>query len=146
MPKCRAHSKRHGGQCRAWALTGKSLCRNHGGKNEGTARANEYLRRHNLYSKTLGNDPELLEAYEYFKSNPDMLNTTPEIAMAQAFLDKFLKQAKVGVVVSAEYVAVINDFLQKIAKLKELEHKRRVGEQLTIRIEDTHESALEALK
>ncbi len=127
-------------------MTGKSLCHMHGGRQEGTARANEHLRKHNLYSKSLGNDPELLEAYEYFKSNPDILNTTPEIAMAQAFLDKFLKQATPGAAVKEEYVGVINEFLQKIAKLKELEHKRRVGEQLTVTITDTHESALGALK
>lgn len=59
--QCRAASKQHEGQCKAWALPGKTLCRHHGGRNEG--RPALQTTKHGLSSEYVRKDqlPALLE-------------------------------------------------------------------------------------
>jgi hypothetical protein len=130
--QCTAKSKQSGERCRRAATPGKSVCYYHGGAKGIGGRNNV---KHNLYSRTLADDPELLEAYEYFKTNPNLTDMSPEIAMAQAYFHKWLKNRPAGSPVSADYIGVVGEYVEKLTRMKEKEHKRSVGELLTIRID-----------
>lgn len=134
--QCTATSKRTHERCKARAVTGKKVCYHHGGAPGSGSKGGRTYSTHNLYSKTLEDDPELLAAYEYFKTNPDLLDMTPEIALAQAYFHKWLKQRPAGAGLSADYIGVVGEYTEKLSKLKEKEHKRKVGETINVKIEE----------
>jgi hypothetical protein len=122
---CTAH-KTNGEPCKAQAMKGKTVCRVHGGKG---GRPPTHAR----YSKSLPKD--LVERYEYFKSDPEILSLKPEIATARAFFERFSRQLVEGQGLSAEVGGELRAWLDQIGRITERCDKILNGERYTIRID-----------
>jgi hypothetical protein len=120
---CSAHS-RSGEKCKNWAVRGSTVCKNHGAMSPGKTPT------HNRYSRVLTGD--MLDAYEYYKSDPDLLSLRSEIALSCTNIDTFLKnirarecnKGKSDITITSEDQANLQAHVDGIRKLKESESKR----------------------
>lgn len=115
--QCKA-TTRIGDRCRRQANKGKLVCFMHGGNAGGDGRPIV----HALYSRHLKGAE--LEAYEYHKSNPDMLSLTPEIALARTNAGRFMDSIPEGAPITAEMRQHIQSHMDLISKLIERDAKR----------------------
>lgn len=135
MVQC-ARIKTNGEQCRRAAMKGKRCCYSHGSGGRKPT--------HGRYSDVLPKD--LVDLYEYFKSDPDLMNLTPEIAQIRAWWGRFTKQfdglatepcetcGKAAMIVTAEVLAEMRAFADSVRKLVETKDKIENGERYTLNI------------
>ncbi|MDM7940158.1 MAG: hypothetical protein QUS07_07440 [Methanothrix sp.] len=88
MAQCTATSKRTGERCKAQAVTGRTVCKNHGGKTPvGIAAANFKTGR---YSKYLPDN--LIEKFKESQSDPELLSLRDDIALIDSRLGFLLER------------------------------------------------------
>jgi hypothetical protein len=134
MVQCRAKSKQSGERCKRSACVGKDLCFMHGGAPKSGVNWEKPVQvKHARYSKSLPKD--LVERYEYFKSDPEILSLKPEIATARAFFERFSRQLVEGQGLSAEVGGELRAWLDQIGRITERCDKILNGERYTIRID-----------
>ncbi len=121
---CTATSKRTKEPCEALAMTDKNVCYMHGGK------AGRPIT-HGLYSKRLQNQPELAERIQELKDDPELLNMTTHLAAIITCLEKFLENIPADYKDYDKTVETLSLVVERIAKIKEKEHKIKVGYYLT---------------
>jgi pyruvate carboxylase len=112
-------------------MRGKDLCYHHGGA-PGSGGAGRPIK-HALYSKYV--PPDWQEDYEYFKSDPDILNLQSEIAVARVVRARFMKNFQSGVPLSAEMVDALIEHGIKVAKLCESHNKIQYGETTILKLD-----------
>jgi hypothetical protein len=91
-PRCTAHSKRSGQPCRARAMTGRMVCRMHGGKTPRGLAASGW--KHGRHSKALPRD--LVDAYERARSDPELIALQDELALVDARMTAVLGRLRTG--------------------------------------------------
>jgi chorismate mutase len=127
--RCKAHT-RSGDQCRNLAVEGTTVCYMHGAKaalNPDNGKDGGRPITHALYSKSVPDDWR--ERYEYFKTDPNYLSLSAEIALAQTNMDRFLDKLR-GATFDDEKREHLMAHLDQIGKLKEKENKRVYNEKL----------------
>jgi len=92
MTQCKATSKRTGERCKGNAVTGRELCRHHGGKSLVGPAHPGY--KHGRYSKHLPG--RLIERYAQAVSDPDLLVLRDDIALVDARLGDLLERVDSG--------------------------------------------------
>lgn len=115
--QCTARSKRTGEQCGARAVTGKNVCRMHGG-----APASGRPPVHGRYSTALQEHPAFLEAYERMRDDPHIEETRNEIALQRAILDQFLSRYGVSVL-NGQLLPILQGLTAEISKTVERRQK-----------------------
>ncbi len=128
MSQCTAKSKRTGERCQRPAIEGKSVCYHHGGKSTGRPTT------HARYSKSL--PPKLTERYEYFKTDPDILNLKSDLALARTMMESFMSTIGEAQTVSAETGGEMRAWLDQVSKVAERCHKILHGETYTLTVEN----------
>lgn len=125
---CSAHAKQRGGErCENWTMPGKAVCYAHGGTSTGAPPT------HGRYSKSL--PPDLTERYEYFKSDPLILDLRADLALARTFYERFMSTIVDGHGISAELGDELRKWGETISKLAERADKILHGERYTITVE-----------
>lgn len=130
--QCKATSKRTGERCRAQAITGKNVCRHHGGitgARHGAPLGSQNAAKHNLYSRYLAGNPAALEAYEYHKTNPDFWSGKPELSVQRANLSRYIERVHAdGREPTAEEMEHIDQAAERIQRAIDREERRRIQE------------------
>jgi hypothetical protein len=75
--RCKAKAKSTGGQCKNMAVTGRNVCRIHGGASLSGIASPTF--KHGRYSRDVA--PEVLERYLAARDDPDLLALADEIAL-----------------------------------------------------------------
>lgn len=131
-PRCGSRRTHGRPPCRSTALYPNGRCYHHGGPSTGP---NKPAKTHGLYSNALGG--ELLAAYEYHKSNPNLLDLSPEIALRRACITRFVERVKAaGREPTGDEMDALDRALDMTRKLVESQHKHRYGETLNLKVED----------
>ena len=86
MARCTAQSKQQHRQCLQAAMKGRMVCQHHGGKSLVGMSAPNY--KHGRYSAHL--PTQMAASYQQARSDPEMLSTKDEIALAEARLKELL--------------------------------------------------------
>ena len=92
MAQCTATSKRTHERCKANAVTGRRVCRHHGGTVARGPASVHY--RHGRYSKEL--PPRLLERFEASVADPNQLALDREIALLDALISDVVARLDTG--------------------------------------------------
>ena len=124
--RCQAHRTDGVTPCGNWAMKGKRVCRKHGAKGGGPII-------HGRYSKSL--PPDLTERYEYFKSDPLILDLRADLALARTFYERFMSTIVEGHGISAEIGEELRKWGDTISKVAERADKILHGERYTITVE-----------
>ena len=104
MSQCTAKSKRTHERCKAHAITGRTVCRHHGGRTpQGIALPQTKTGR---YSKSFTG--RLLATYEVAKNDPEILSLIEEIAGVDSLSSELIAQLRDGVSLRAAYDAFMS--------------------------------------
>lgn len=117
---CRATSKRTKEPCGAVAMAGKDVCYHHGGK------AGRPIK-HGLYSKRFANQPTIAERIEQLKNDPELTNIASHLAAVVAVLEKVIEGLTPDHQDYEKTVETLSLVVDRIAKIKEREHKIQIG-------------------
>ena len=126
MPACGAHCKSTGKPCPKGAMK-NGRCYTHGGAATGPKPT------HGRYSHSLPKD--LADRYEYFKTDPKILDLQPEIALARSLMERFMGAFVDGGGISAEVGGEMRAWVDQVSKIVERCHKVLYGEQYTVTVE-----------
>lgn len=85
-PRCSAHSKRTGEQCKRTAEPGRTVCRYHGGKSPRGVASPSFV--HGRYSRSLTGT--LAARYHEATTDPELLSVRDEIALLDARISEVL--------------------------------------------------------
>ena len=109
--QCKAKSKKTGNQCGNWAITGKNVCRYHGGKSTGpkdksTHFGNKHARKYGSYiAEILKKDIWIFEKfYDTLHQDFDLNNSTDKMAteLACMYFVKIIQAQREGDIPSAD--------------------------------------------
>ncbi len=128
--QCKAKSKRTGERCKARAMRGKQVCYHHGGMSTGRPVT------HGRYSRSLQSlaAKNLLETYEYNKTDPDPLNLLSEIALLRTWLQEY--QQQYAGQFHPKTLDIIKGFVSDIASVVRHHHAIQYGERVSITVRE----------
>jgi hypothetical protein len=138
--RCKAHSKRTGFWCTNVVTPGYRVCRlhganptNHGGRPPKTGKGSvaivnptdHYLHLQDKYSRALEGHSHLLDLYEQYRADPELLSVQDEIALMRGRLAQRLGQLPEGdnVALEMEFDRHLAGLTEQIAKHIERQHK-----------------------
>lgn len=90
---------------------------------------------HARYSADLDKLPALKERYERHKTDPKLMETANEIALARAFLG-YLIESHDTEIADEDYPAMVRETIESITKMVERRHKMEHGEQISLTVKN----------
>jgi len=77
----------------------------------------------------------MAERYEYFKSDPAILDLQPELALARTQFERFMATFITGQTISADLGGELRAWFDSLSRIAERAHKLLYGEQYTLTID-----------